>query len=58
MLKLIQKVIECLFGEWPLFCEAEKKRQEWYRNEIVNAYQSGDYERATFLTQEQERKLI
>ena len=57
MLKIIRRLwagIKGLVNDPPLI-ESVRSREEWYRNEIIQAYENKDYERAARLEGERTR---
>ena len=55
MIKKIIEEIKGFFSWWTFSIGAAKKRQEWYRNEIIKAFEAKDFEKAAILQQEMQR---
>lgn len=47
--------IKSIIAEWKFLSDCERKKQEWYRNEIIAAIERGDYALAEQLRKEMER---
>jgi len=51
MIKVFKKVLESMLNRF-LHSEEASLRAEWYRNEITQAFEDNDFERALFLERE------
>lgn len=56
MSRKILNEIKRFFSWWTFFAEAERKRQEWYHQEIVQSLEDKDFDRASFLLMERARE--